>query len=114
MVKNGGKVKWERLCRFLAVYLGVFKTLSQAGTARHAEVTYRFWKPWSCTFTGKKSSLAQAGPAEEIAFEIEEFSPTGQFLYWNTAFWQKNSAKFQRNFLATLKIAPDQKTWNPR
>jgi hypothetical protein len=33
MVKNGGKAK---LCSFLAVYLGVFKTLSQDGTARHA------------------------------------------------------------------------------
>jgi hypothetical protein len=90
MVKNGGKVK----CRFLAVYLGVFKTLAQDSTARHADVTYDFWKPWSCTFTGKKSSQAQAGPAEEIALEIEEFFPTGRFLYWNAAFWQKKSAKF--------------------
>jgi hypothetical protein len=27
---------------FLAVYLGVFKTLSQDGTAWHANVTYHF------------------------------------------------------------------------
>jgi hypothetical protein len=62
----------------LAVYLGVFKTLSQNTTPHNANVTYHFWKPWSCTFTGKKSSLARAGPAEEIAFEIEEFFPTGR------------------------------------
>jgi hypothetical protein len=91
MVKNGGKVKWERLCSFLAVYLGVLKTLSQDGTARHANVTYHFWKPWSFTFTGKN---------EENAFEIAEFFPTGRFLYWNAAFWQKKSAKFQWNLLA--------------
>jgi hypothetical protein len=110
MEKIGSKGK----CSFLAVYLGVFKTLSQDSTARHADVTYHFWKPWSCTVTGKKSSLPEACPAEEIAFEIEELFPTGRFLYWNAAFWQKNSAKFQRNLLATLKIALDQKTWNPR
>jgi hypothetical protein len=37
----------------------------------------------------KKSGLLEACPAEEIAFEIEEFFPTGRFLYWNAAFWQK-------------------------
>jgi hypothetical protein len=57
--------------------LGVFKTLSQ-DVAHNADVTYQFW---SCTFTGKKSSLPKACPAEEIAFEIEEFFPTGRFLY---------------------------------
>jgi hypothetical protein len=81
MVKNGGKVKWERLCSFLAVYLGVLKTLSQDSTARHANVTYHFWKPWSGTFTGKKSSLPEARWAEEIAFEIAEFFLTGRCLY---------------------------------
>jgi hypothetical protein len=83
MEKIGSKGKWERLCSFLTVYLGVFKTLSQDSKARHADVTYHFWKPWSCTFTGKKSSLPEACPAEEIAFEIEELFPTGRFLYWN-------------------------------
>jgi hypothetical protein len=29
----------------------------------------------------QKTSLAQAGPAEEIAIEIAEFFPTGRFLY---------------------------------
>jgi hypothetical protein len=66
--------------------LGAFKTLSQDSTAQHADVTYHFLKPWSCTFTGKKSSMAQAGPAEEIAFEIAEFFPTGRFLFRNAAF----------------------------
>jgi hypothetical protein len=57
MVKNGGKVKWERLCSFLAVYLGVLKTLSQNGPARQCDVSflkalvmYFHWKkiqlPW--------------------------------------------------------------------
>jgi hypothetical protein len=78
MVKNGGKVKWERLCSFLAVYL---KTLSQDGTAQPANVTYHFWKPWSCTFTGTKSSLPEACWLKAIAFEIAEFFLTGRFLY---------------------------------
>jgi hypothetical protein len=61
---------------FLAVYLCVFKTLSQDTTAHNADMTYQF-----CTFTGKKSSLPEAGPAEEIAFEIADFFPAGHFLY---------------------------------
>jgi hypothetical protein len=32
-------------------------------------------------FHWKKTSLPEACPAEEIAFEIEEFFPTGRFLY---------------------------------
>jgi hypothetical protein len=42
----------------------------------NADVTYHI-----ITFTGKKSSLPEACPAEEIAFEIAEFFPTGRFLY---------------------------------
>jgi hypothetical protein len=38
MEKIGSKGKWERLCSFLAVYLCVFKTLSQDTTAHNADV----------------------------------------------------------------------------
>jgi hypothetical protein len=104
MEKIGSKGKWERLCSFLAVYLGVFKTLSQNTTAHNADVTYQFWKPWSSTFTGKKSSLPEASPAEEITFEITEFFPAGHFLYWNAAFWQKNQRNFSEISLQLLKL----------
>jgi hypothetical protein len=63
--------------------LGVFKTLSQDST-RRCDIS--FLKALVCTFTGKKSSLPEACPAEEIAFEIEEFFPTGRILYGNAAF----------------------------
>jgi hypothetical protein len=106
MVKNGGKAKWERLCSFLAVYLGVFKTLSKDGTARHADVTYHFWKPWSCTFTGKKSSLAQARPAEEIALKISECFPTAPagFFTKMLRFDKKNQQNFSEISLQLLKL----------
>jgi hypothetical protein len=41
MEKIGSKVKRERLCNFLAVYLGIFTTLSQDTTANNANVTYQ-------------------------------------------------------------------------
>jgi hypothetical protein len=96
MEKIGSKGKWERLCSFLAVYLGVFKTVSQDTTAHNADVTYQFWKPWSCTFTGKNSSLPKAGPAEEIAFEIAECFPA----FFSTFFTEmlRFDKKIQRNF----------------
>jgi hypothetical protein len=104
MEKIGGKAKWERLCSFLAVFLGVLKTLSQTDTARHADVTYHVWKPWTCSFTGKKSSLPKVSWAEQIAFEIKECFPAGRFLYYNAAFWQKNSARFPAISLQLLKL----------
>jgi hypothetical protein len=38
MVKIDGKAKWDWLCSFLAVFLGIFKTLSQENTDEHAFV----------------------------------------------------------------------------
>jgi hypothetical protein len=56
--------------------LGVFKALSQDNTPRRCDIP--FLKALVMYFHWKK---IQPGPAEEIAFEIEEFFPTGWFLY---------------------------------
>jgi hypothetical protein len=61
------------------IYLGVFKTLSQDGTARHADVTWLIWKVWSCSFTEKKYSLPKSSSFCQIAFEMDEFFPAGRF-----------------------------------
>jgi hypothetical protein len=90
--------------QFLAVYLGVFKTLSQDTTAHNIDVTYQFWKPWSCTFTGKKSSLPEAGPAEEIAFEIAEFFQPATFFTEMLRFDKKIQRNFSEISLQLLKF----------
>jgi hypothetical protein len=90
MVKNGGKVKWERLCSFLAVYLGVFKTLSQAGTA--------MWR------------IISESPGHVLSLEKNPASPSWGNCIWNCWIYGRPAGfftkmlrfdkKFQRNFSA--------------
>jgi hypothetical protein len=100
MVKNGGKVKWERLCRFLAVYLGVFKTLSQDTTPHNANVTYHFWKPGHVLSQEKNPAWPRLAQLRKLHLKLNNFFQPASFFTEMLGFDKNN----QRNFSELLSI----------
>jgi hypothetical protein len=98
MEKIGGKAKWDWLCSFLA------------GTPKW-HITFE--SPGHVLSLEKNPACPRLAQLRKLHLKLLNFfQPAGFFT--EMLHFDKKIAKFQRNLLATLKIALDQKTWNPR
>jgi hypothetical protein len=90
--------------------LGAFKTLSQDSTAQHADMTYISESPGHVLSQEKNPACPRLAQLRKLHLKLKKFFQPAGFFTEMLRFDKKFQRKFQRNLLATLKIALDQKS----